>query len=71
MKSVLTQAVQNIEIVFVDDGSTDDLADILAAQADVLLCAIRQSNSGVSVARNRRVLEAKDELVAFLDGDDV
>jgi GT2 family glycosyltransferase len=59
-----------IEIVIVDDGSSDDTADWLNTQSeDTALRCIRQPNSGPAKARNRGVEEAAGEIVIFL-GDD-
>jgi glycosyltransferase involved in cell wall biosynthesis len=52
----------------VDDGSTDDTADVLARYPDVRV--VRQENGGRSVARNTAVREARGELLSFLDSDD-
>ncbi|QDT14179.1 glycosyltransferase family 2 protein [Alienimonas californiensis] len=75
--SVLTQTVTPREVVFVDDGSTDDSAAVAESFADRLRTAgidlrvVRQENRGESVARNRGVDLAVGEWVAFLDADDV
>jgi glycosyltransferase involved in cell wall biosynthesis len=69
VESVLAQTFDDLEVVVVDDGSTDDTAEVLAALGDPVRC-IRQSNSGVSVARNTGVAESAGLYVAFLDADD-
>jgi len=69
IKSVLNQSYNNIEIIVIDDGSTDNTKDILAQFSDKINY-IYQSNSGVSVARNAGVSVSKGMYLAFLDSDD-
>src|SRR5262245_61752725 len=68
--SVLAQTFTDLEIVVVDDGSTDDTPEVLQ-QYKPPVRWIRQLNLGLSGARNRGVLESRAPLVAFLDADDV
>jgi glycosyltransferase involved in cell wall biosynthesis len=69
IESVMHQTYSPVEIIVVDDGSTDDTAQILAALGD-RICYVHQANGGLSKARNRGIREARGELVAFLDADD-
>lgn len=70
LNSVLGQTCQDFEIIVVDDGSTDNGAEIVQGVRDSRIRLISQRNSGVSAARNRGAEAANHELVAFLDADD-
>ncbi len=70
LRGVLQQTHPKVEVIVVDDGSTDDTPAVVAAfGGDVTY--VRQENSGVSAARNRGIGLAKGEYIAFLDADDV
>jgi glycosyltransferase involved in cell wall biosynthesis len=73
LNSVRAQTHAALEVLIVDDGSTDRTADIvrLHAAEDRRFRLIRQSNLGVAVARNRGIAEARADLVAPLDADDL
>jgi glycosyltransferase involved in cell wall biosynthesis len=68
--SVLNQNVDDVGIIVVDDGSTDDTRNVLEPYMGNIRY-IYQENRGVSAARNRGVKESQGELIAFLDSDDV
>ncbi len=72
IRSVLGQTYPNLEIIIVNDGSTDNTEAIAKAWDDKYgsIKYIYQSNSGVSVARNRGIAEASGNYVMFVDGDD-
>ena len=68
IESVFAQDYEPIELIVVDDGSTDGTADVARSFARVQL--IQQENGGNGAARNRAVESASGELYAFLDADD-
>lgn len=70
LQSVLDQSYSNFEIVIVNDGSTDNSVQVVSGIKDSRIRLIHQENQGVSAARNRGIKEAKNEWIAFLDGDD-
>jgi glycosyltransferase involved in cell wall biosynthesis len=69
INSVLAQSVRDVEILVVDDGSTDDTAAVMARFGPPVRY-ITQTNSGVATARNRGLAESRGRYVAFLDADD-
>ena len=72
IKSLMKQTFKDIEIICVDDGSTDDSARILKqlAKEDNRIKIISQKNSGRSVARNAGLKKVNSEYVMFCDSDD-
>jgi glycosyltransferase involved in cell wall biosynthesis len=69
VNSVLNQTYQPHEILFIDDGSTDDTARVAQEFGDCIRY-IYQKNAGVSAARNRGIQEVSGDFIAFLDADD-
>lgn len=70
VRSALAQEDVNVEVIVVDDGSTDDTLQVLEKYAGDIRY-IRQENQGPATARNRGIAESTGEYVAFLDADDV
>ena len=70
LQSALGQTHAHLEVIVVDDGSTDATADRVRAYGP-RVHYIRQSNEGVGAARNRGVGASTGEYIAFLDADDV
>lgn len=73
MESLIAQTWAAIEIIIVDDGSTDNSVDIARHYADNYshVRLLHQANAGASVARNRGLAVAKGDYVAFVDADDL
>lgn len=72
IESILNQTYQNLELVLIDDGSTDGSAKIIEAYAreNERIIAIYQKNSGVSAARNAGLKNVTGKYICFVDADD-
>ena len=68
--SVLAQTYSNIEIIVVDDGSTDESVSVISKNYPEIKL-ITQKNQGVAAARNKGIENASSEWIAFLDADDI
>ena len=75
LESVVNQTYRNIEVIIVNDGSTDSSLELISNFvmnfSDFKVHVITQENSGVSAARNEGVRNAQGDLLAFVDSDDI
>lgn len=73
LDSIINQSYENIEIIVIDDGSTDYCAEICDeyASADNRIKVIHQQNGGLSAARNAGIKVATGEFIIFVDSDDI
>jgi glycosyltransferase involved in cell wall biosynthesis len=69
LRSVFAQDYRPIEVIVVDDGSTDDTAEVARSFDDVGY--LHQAHQGVAAARNEGIAQSRGEFVAFLDADDL
>ena len=70
IESLLCQTEQDIELVLVDDGSTDRGLDVIASFQDPRIRLFKRPHAGQSAARNYGIKQAKGEFIAFVDADD-
>jgi glycosyltransferase involved in cell wall biosynthesis len=70
LDSIRSQACPDLEIIVVDDGSTDDTAGVLRKLNGTDLQVLRQDNTGPAAARNLGISAARGKWIAFLDADD-
>ncbi len=71
IESALGQTEQNIEVIVVDDASTDNTVEVVRSFSDKRLkLLVNETNKGPSYSRNRALKEAKGEWIALLDSDD-
>ena len=73
IRSVLNQTYRDLEIIIVDDASTDNTGEVLEKYLDDprMKCIRNQKNSGLSFSRNAGIAASEGNLIAFLDADDI
>lgn len=72
IQSILDQTYKNLEVIVIDDGSTDDTeTNVSAMLGDTRLHYIKQKNLGQPKAKNNGLAQCKGEFIAFCDGDDL
>ena len=76
--SIISQLVENVEVILINDGTTDDSMEKILEKISVIdeqkrnqFVLINQANQGQSVARNNAIKKAKGEYIGFIDSDDV
>src|SRR5882757_1434736 len=69
VESVLGQTERDVEVIVIDDGSTDETPSVMEGFRGAVRY-VRQANQGVAVARNRGIEESRGRYVSFLDADD-
>ena len=70
IRSIIDQTYKNIEILIINDGSTDKSRDVVASIDDLRIKIFNKKNGGVSSARNLGIEIAKGKYIAFIDADD-
>lgn len=70
--SILRQTMEDLELIIVDDGSTDDSAAVIAGyeKQDARIRVLHQQNAGLAAARNAGIALARGEFIAMMDSDD-
>lgn len=70
VESVLEQTFKELELIIVDDGSTDGTKNMVSAYSDPRIKYVYHDNKGVSYSRNRGLELSRGDFIAFLDSDD-
>lgn len=71
IQSVLEQTYQNLELIIIDDGSTDKTKEVINGFVDERIKYIYQNNKGQAGARNKGLEIAKGDFIGFIDADDI
>lgn len=70
IESVLTQTLNDVEFIIIDDGSTDSTSKIIKEYTDERIKYVKQVNSGIGISRNNGIKMSKGDYIVFLDSDD-
>lgn len=71
IQSVLDQTYKNVEIITIDDGSSDKTLEVLRSFGDKIKVLKNEKNSGIGATRNNGIAIAKGEYLALMDADDI
>ena len=71
INSILSQTYEDLELIIVDDGSTDETLRAIAKFEDLRIRIVRQTNRGLAGAHNTGIAEARGQYIGFCDADDV
>lgn len=71
IESILVQTYGNFELIVVDDGSTDNTAEVISGFTDRRVTLLKGEHKGASAARNLGISKARGELLAYLDTDNL
>ena len=71
LKSVLQQTFSDIEIIIINDGSTDSTLEILSSISDIRIKVLSYDNAGLAASRNRGIFQATGRYISFIDADDL
>ena len=71
IESILGQTYKDIELIIVDDGSSDNTAEVVGRFSDSRIVYVRQENAGACAARNNGIAHARGAYIAFQDSDDI
>ena len=71
IKSICGQTFSDFELIVINDGSTDNTLQLLESLDDIRLKVFSYENQGLSTARNRGIIHASTQYIAFIDSDDL
>lgn len=71
LKSILSQSYKNLEVICIDDGSTDGTLSVLEKFKDRIIILKNEHNMGIAPTRNKGLSAAHGDFIAFMDADDI